>query len=112
MGRKTHSPVRERKDYTWLLLELQGKVPCPPSEMAVAAPEEEKELLSPYCQCIMGGETGRYLYSRSGGKLHDKSCPKAQDISDDEDEKLQQQREALYADYEKIKKQVKEYDVI
>ena len=29
-----------------------------------------------------------------------------------EHEKLQQQKEALYADYGKIKKQVKEYDVI
>lgn len=84
MGRKTHSPVRERKDYTRLLSELQGQTPSSPAEVAVAAQDEEKEPYSPYRQRIMSDEKVKYLYSRNGGMLHDKSCPGARDIPDEE----------------------------
>lgn len=76
MGRRTHSPVRERKDYTRLLSELQGKTPSSPAEVAVAAQDEEKEPYSTHRQRIMSDEKVKYLYSRNGGMLHDKPCLK------------------------------------
>lgn len=77
MGRKTKGVIRERKDYTGLLLELQGQSPSPPPRPATAA-SEHKTPYSPYRQRIMSDEAVKYLYSKRDGQFHDKSCPKAQ----------------------------------
>ena len=83
MGRKTKGVIRERKDYTGLLLELQGQSPSPPPQ-PVADASEHKTPYSPYRQRIMSDEAVKYLYSKRGGPFHDKSCPKAQHIPDEE----------------------------
>ena len=83
MGRKTKGVIRERKDYTGLLLELQGQSPSPPPQPA-ADTSEHKTPYSPYRQRIMSDEAVKYLYSKRGGPFHDKSCPKAQHIPDEE----------------------------
>lgn len=83
MGRRTNSSNRERKDYTGLLLELQGKAVSPPQQAPVVAPKP-KTPYSPYRQRIMSDETVKFLYSKGGGQFHDKSCPKVQKIPDEE----------------------------
>lgn len=83
MGRKTKGVIRERKDYTGLLLELQGQSPSPPPRPAAAA-SEHKTPYSPYRQRMMSDEAVKYLYSKQGGQFHDKSCLKAQHIPDEE----------------------------
>lgn len=51
--------------------------------MSVAVLEKENPYSS-YRQRIMSDESVRYLYSEREGKIHDKSCPKARKIPDEE----------------------------
>ena len=82
MGRRTKGVIRDRTDYTRLLLELQERdTPVKQVSPVASAP---KPALSPFRQRIMSSEAVRFLYSRQGGYLHDKSCSKAKDIPDEE----------------------------
>ena len=82
MGRRTKGVIRDRTDYTRLLLELQGRdTPVKQVSPIASAP---KPALSPFRQRIMSSEAVRFLYSPQGGYLHDKSCSKAKDIPDEE----------------------------
>lgn len=84
MGRKTRGVIRKKTDYTRLLSELQGQgfPPSPkPTPVVTSGP---KMTFSSYRQRIMSDETVKYLYSQSGGELHDKSCPEALKIPDEE----------------------------
>jgi len=84
MGRRTNGIIRERKDYAWLLSELQGKENPAPPPKTPAAELEPKKSFSPFRQRIMSDETVKYLYSKEGGMFHDKSCSEARNIPDSE----------------------------
>ncbi len=84
MGRRTRAVIREKTDYTRFLLDLQGQgLPSSPKPTPVV-PSKPKISFSPYRQRIMSDETVKYLYSKSSGVFHDKSCPEALKIPDEE----------------------------
>ena len=84
MGRRTKGIVRERKDYTKLLLELPGQSTPdsqPEKTVSTLAP---KTQYSPYRQRIMSDEAVKFIYAKDRGQLHDKSCSEVQKIPDEE----------------------------
>lgn len=82
MGKKTRAVIREKRDYSQLLQELQRADRTPSKNPET--PPKPKAKFSPYRQRIMSDETVKYLYSQKDRVLHDKSCPKVRDIPDDE----------------------------
>lgn len=84
MGRRTKGILQEQKDYSKLLLELQGqRTPAPQPKKTVAA-SAQKTQYSPYRQRIMSNKAVNFIYAKNKGQLHDKSCPEVQKIPDEE----------------------------
>lgn len=87
MGRKsTRGVFRERSDYTQLLSELQTHNAVSPSgETALTKKEKAKPpKISSFRQRLMSDERVLYFYKKSENELHDKTCPEARKISDDD----------------------------
>lgn len=85
MGKRpTRSVPRARTNYNWLLAELQAQEEAPRDEPASAPPQKGMPpAFSPARQRLMSDERVRYLYVK-GGNFHDKTCPAAREIRDED----------------------------
>lgn len=81
MGKRpTRAVSRERTDYTALLTELSGNTVTKSADITTTNQEDSKVSL--FRQRLLSNERIKYFY-RDGGKLHDKTCPLAREISDE-----------------------------
>ena len=83
MGKKsTRAIPRERIDYAQLLTEFQTGSVAADRPISAPVSTENHQTLSPFRQRLMSDECILYFYSGSGEEVHDKTCPQARDISD------------------------------